>query len=120
MRKTQLDTISLVASLLLVLVLSACSSTTPTGPVLKSIANTTPVVIVKAGDTNQLLITATFDDGTTQNVTAKCTFAIDNNQIATVSTGGLITAIKVGQANITVSFISGYVSTQIVVPVGVT
>jgi hypothetical protein len=117
--KRQLVTISLVASLLLALVISACSPATPTGPVLKSIANTTPVVMVKAGDTNQLIITATFVDGTTQNVTAKCTFATDNAQIATVSAGGLITAIKAGQANISVSYIGGYVSSQVFVPVGV-
>jgi hypothetical protein len=118
-RKNQLVTILLVTGLLLALPLSACSSA-PTGPLMKSIANTTQVVILTNGGTNQLLITATFEDGTTKDVTAKCTYTIDNNQVATVSTGGLITAIKAGQANITVSYVSSYVSSQITVPLAVT
>jgi trimeric autotransporter adhesin len=118
-RKKLLVTILLITGILSALSLSACFST-QSGPLMKSIANTTQVVILATGDTNQLLITATFEDGTTQNVTAKCTYTIDNNQVATISAGGLITAIKAGRANITVSYVSSYVSSQITVPVAVT
>jgi len=110
----------LTAIILLTLILPGCTgSTTPTGPALKTIANDVQIISLKVGATQQLKITATFDDGSTKDVTAACTYSSSVPAAAAVSATGLVTAVAAGAANIGVSYKSGAVISQIVEPVGV-
>jgi uncharacterized protein YjdB len=68
-----------------------------------------------AGYTQQLQVTANFSDGTSQNVTQSSTYASSAPNIATVSSGGLITTVAQGAATITVT--SGSNSTTVPVAV---
>jgi uncharacterized protein YjdB len=74
-------------------------------------------LVVKS--TQQLYINAAFADGSTQTVTYKCTYKSDDEKVATVSTGGLVTGVSQGAANITASYTAGGVTQTVVVPVDV-
>lgn len=56
------------------------------------------------GQTSQLTATATFSDGTTQNVTAAAAWVSSNNGLATVSSAGLVTAVASGTVTITATY----------------
>jgi hypothetical protein len=56
------------------------------------------------GQTVQLTATATLSDGTTQNVTATATWLSSNSGFATVSAGGLVTAVGSGTVTITATY----------------
>ena len=51
--------------------------------------------------TSQLTATATLSGGTTENVTSTATWRSSNTAVATVSSGGLVTAVAAGTATIT-------------------
>lgn len=94
---------------LLLIVASACggnSSTAPTPtptPTISSIglsANLT--ALNKKGATTQTIATATFSNGTTQDVTGTCAnWQSDNQSVVTVNGSGLLTAQSSGSATIT-------------------
>ncbi len=72
-------------------------NTTPI-PVSLSIAPASPA-LTTAGQTVQLIITALYPDSSTRNVTAATTgtnYTISNPKIATISPGGLVTAVTSG------------------------
>ncbi len=73
-------------------------------------------VSMSSSSTQQLLVTATFSDGTSQNVTQSATYASSNTSIAAVSAGGLVQGVSTGNATVTVSL--GSASTT--VPVTIT
>ncbi len=52
----------------------------------------------------QLTAIATLSDGTTQNVTSATTWQSSSATVATVSTGGLVTAVAAGTATITATY----------------
>lgn len=54
--------------------------------------------------TQQLTVTANYASGATEDVTASASYSSSNDAVATVSTGGLITAVGEGSATITASF----------------
>jgi uncharacterized protein YjdB len=83
--------------------LQASASVTITPLAVKSIAAAPATVTLAAGLTQQLSVTATMDDNSTQDVTAGSTYASSAASVATVSTGGKITAVAVGTATITVT-----------------
>ena len=62
------------------------------------------------GQTQQLAISAEYttdgstSSGVSKDVTSKCTFQCSNDQVATVSSAGLVTAVGNGDATITVSY----------------
>jgi uncharacterized protein YjdB len=56
-----------------------------------------------AGATQQLLVTANFTDGSSQNVTQSSTYTSSAPSIATVSSGGLVTTVAQGTATVTVT-----------------
>ena len=56
---------------------------------------------IATGATQQLSATATYDDGTTQNVTSEVTWSSSSSAVATVSSAGLVTAISPGTATVT-------------------
>ncbi len=57
-----------------------------------------------SGTTSQLTATATMSDKTTQNVTSQATWQSGNTAVATVSTGGLVTAVGNGQTDIRATY----------------
>ncbi|SDJ03730.1 Ig-like domain (group 2) [Frankineae bacterium MT45] len=56
------------------------------------------------GLTGQLAATANYSDGTSTSITSSATWSSANPSVATVSSGGLLTAVGVGATTITVSF----------------
>ena len=56
------------------------------------------------GQTVQLTATATFSNGTTQNVTATTTWQSSNTGVATVTSGGLVTAVTSGSVTLTATY----------------
>jgi len=88
-------------------------------PVLVSIAASPSPVPLTVDGTQQLVITAAYSDLTTADVTADATYATDNVSVATVSTGGLITAVAEGAATITVSYTEDEITKMTAVSVSV-
>ena len=85
------------------------TSTTP-APLLTSIAitNTSPVNLT-IGSTQQFTATGTYSDDSLQELTLKATWSSSDPNTATVSSFGLITAVNVGNTDITAS-LSGITS----------
>jgi hypothetical protein len=59
---------------------------------------------LSAGSTSQFSATASLADGTGQNVTGNATWQSSNAAVATVSAGGLVTAVGPGTARITATY----------------
>ncbi|GAJ18168.1 unnamed protein product, partial [marine sediment metagenome] len=95
--------------------------TVATGVVLESIAATPAAVTVSIAGTQQLTVTAPYDDASTVDVTATSTYVSDNEAVATVTSpgGGLITGVAQGTATVTVSYTEGAVTVTTDVPVRV-
>jgi uncharacterized protein YjdB len=55
------------------------------------------------GTTQQLTATCTYSDGTSRDMTSQATWSSSNTGVATVSTSGLVTAVSAGSASITAS-----------------
>jgi hypothetical protein len=86
---------------------AACGqSTTPTPAPLAvtSVAITGMLTLPAAGQTSQLVATATFADGTSQVVTNQATWQSLNPTVATVTTSGLVAALTYGTAVVTATF----------------
>jgi len=88
---------------------------TVTQATVQSIAVAPTNVSVPAGMTQQLTVTATYSDGTTKDVTAQATYQSAQENITTVSAGGLITGVAVGNTTISVKFGDKTVSVPITV-----
>jgi uncharacterized protein YjdB len=86
------------------------------GPVvLQSIAVLPPGVPLRPGATAQLTVMGTYSDGAVLNVTSGSTFSSASSAVATVSSGGLVTAVANGTATITATHTaSGLVATDLV------
>jgi uncharacterized protein YjdB len=85
------------------------------GLTLESIAATPAPVVLAQGATQQLKITAAFNDRSMQDVTASATYASSSTAVATVSAAGLVTAVSAGSATITASYQGQTVTAQITV-----
>jgi hypothetical protein len=92
------------------LLISACSSTTTSPTSMAPSSATVSFVAVKGstdfmsiGQTVQLTATATFADGATKNVSATATWQ-SRSVAATVSSGGLVTAVTSGTVTITATY----------------
>jgi uncharacterized protein YjdB len=72
-------------------------------PALSNIALELPKDI-EAGTSVTLKVTATYLDGTNQNVSSKSTFSSSNTAIASIDATGNVKGIKVGNATITANF----------------
>lgn len=100
--------IALVAFVLAAIV-AACSKkdtpTTPSGTTLTSITITGPSTLTSSGQQGQLTATATFSDGSKQDVTTSATWQTSASSIATVSGSGVVTAVGSGSATITASYL---------------
>jgi len=98
-----------VLMLLLALAGTGCGDDKPTAPTMPTTpvpASMTSVVIAgnltltEIGQTSQLVATARFSDGTTKNVTSEGAWRSDNNAIATVSPGGVLTMVGFGASSV--------------------
>jgi uncharacterized protein YjdB len=80
---------------------SACgSSTSPSSVSSVSVTGAPPVV----GSSSQYTATATMSNGTTEVVTSTATWTSSDPTIATVTPGGLVTAIAEGTVTIQATF----------------
>lgn len=75
-----------------------------TAPTLQSITATPPTISFVQGATQQLQVTASLGNNTTQDVTSTATYTSSDASIATVSASGLIAAVSVGQATVTAAY----------------
>src|SRR5206468_4243632 len=56
---------------------------------------------VKVGASVQYVATGTYSDGSTQNLTTSVTWTSSNSGVATITSGGVASTLKVGSATIT-------------------
>ncbi|TMV50690.1 hypothetical protein FE783_08345 [Paenibacillus mesophilus] len=61
-------------------------------------------LLLKSGATEQMTLTATFSDGTTQDVTGEAEWSTRSYKIADISDTGLISAVGYGKTSITAKF----------------
>jgi len=78
-------------------------TSTPRGELQSIVASPTEVRLL-VDETQQLMVTATYSDDSTDDVTAESTYASDDETVATVSEAGLITAVAEGSATVIVSY----------------
>ena len=59
-----------------------------------------------AEETQQLTVTATYEDAETEDVTedTRCVYTTSDDEVATVDTAGLVTAVATGEATITATY----------------
>jgi hypothetical protein len=94
-----------VLPVLSILGLSGCISSAVSNLFITGVKLTpaNPTIAVTA--TQQFVLTATYLDGQTSNVTTSdSTYASDNKAVATVNGSGLATAVAIGTANISASY----------------
>ncbi|OAI47917.1 hypothetical protein AYO44_08560, partial [Planctomycetaceae bacterium SCGC AG-212-F19] len=73
-------------------------------------------VVQKLGGKQQTRVVATYVDGTTRDVSAEAFLTSGNTEVATASpTGGLLTAVRRGEAPLLVRFEGAYVATTLTV-----
>lgn len=112
-----------VVSLALLLQLSACGgsgvSSTQGTPTLSSIAVTSALSIVSAGQTLQFAAEATYSDNSTKDVTSTANWASSSATIATIAQGGLATGLATGITTISasVSGVTGMTQMTVNIPV---
>jgi len=90
----------------LVVLLSACGGksstpTTPTATLSSATMAGATATLSAVGQTSQIVVTGTYSDGSTKDITAQTSFVSDNSSVATVSGSGLVTAVSNGTASIT-------------------
>jgi len=73
-------------------------------------------VFVEMGKTAQINVTATFADGSTEDVTPFCDFRVQDDAIATMTITGLISSQKPGDSGLAISYRGNVVSARILVP----
>jgi hypothetical protein len=102
----------LVAIGLCVLATACGSATSPSVVSTVTVTGAAPAV----GSSSQYAAVANMSNGTTENVTTTATWTSSNADIATVSAGGLVTAITEGTVAISATFDNITGSTQAAVP----
>lgn len=85
----------------------SCGSSTPTNPT-PAVPSATQVIVTGStpamGGSSQFTATATLSDGSTQNVTSQAAWTSSNQNVATVSATGSVTAVSGGTARITATY----------------
>jgi hypothetical protein len=88
--------------------LGACKKSSPAAPTpvatLQSVAVSGSLSFANKNQTSQLTATATMSDGTTQNVTSTATWASSSGSVASVSSGGLLTALGNGTSYVSATY----------------
>ena len=80
---------------------SGTATLTVTNATVLSVQVSPASATLAVGNTQQLTVTATFTDTSSQNVTSSATYSSSNPSAATVSTGGKVTAVGTGSSTIT-------------------
>jgi uncharacterized protein YjdB len=80
---------------------SVTGTTTLTVPALSSIAVTPSSPTILPGATQQMTATGTYQGGGTQNISSQVTWSSGTTSVATVSSGGVVTAVTAGTSTIT-------------------
>ena len=80
---------------------TSTSAMTVTAVAVTSMQITPSTVTIPAGGVQQLLVTANFSDGTSQNVTTSVTYTSSKPSIATVNVSGSLSSLATGSATIT-------------------
>lgn len=82
----------------------ACGKSTPAnpGPTVATLTLSPATDLIKIKGTEKFSVTAAYTTGATEAVTASWT--VDNQQVATVDSGGTATGVGAGQATITASY----------------
>lgn len=75
------------------------------------------LVFSEAGETSQLQAVAVWSDGTREDVTPLCRFQTNNEQVAGVTEGGLITSGEPGDTHVVVFYDTGVIPIPILRPV---
>jgi Carboxypeptidase regulatory-like domain/Bacterial Ig-like domain (group 2) len=87
------------------IVVSGCESSTPSNP-----SNTTVASVIVAGTppaagaSSQFTAIAVRPDGSSESVTSKATWRSSNTSVATVSAGGVVTAVTAGSVEISATY----------------
>ena len=81
--------------------INATAALTVTSATALSIQLTPTTVSLAASQTQQLLATATFSDGTSQDVTSSVAYTVLNANVVSVNLAGLLTAIGPGTSSVT-------------------
>ncbi len=91
-------------------------------PSLTSISVSPTSVYLDEGDTQQLTVKANYSNGSSSTVTSNAIYSSSNTTVATVSSGGKITAKNAGSTTITVKYggFTKYVSVYVYEPVYLT
>lgn len=101
--------LALVSSLALAIAITGCqgmpasTGSTSTAKTLTSISVSPATANVSAGDTQQFTATAKYSDGSTANVSSSVTWVVGSSSIATINSGGLLTAVAAGSTSVTAS-----------------
>lgn len=97
------------------------SPTSSREPVLVSIRVGPANLTVPAGTTAQLVATATYDDGTTEDVTSRATWTSHDPKVVSVDTAGTVTGEHAGVTNVVAALgqVAGDVSVEVTTPSGV-
>ena len=89
-------------------------------PILQSITVTPSNSSLVVGATQQMSAVGTFNDGSTSVVTSKSTWSTSNAAIATVTSGGLVTAVNAGTTpptSVTITATDGAISSSTTISV---
>ena len=104
-RKISPSICALYTSLLAVFLLSlGCGGTSVnSGKTMTAIAVTPATASIAAGATQQFTATATYNDGSSGNVTTSVTWTSSSAAVATIATSGVATAVAAGSSTVTAS-----------------
>ncbi len=97
---------ALAVAMTLAAVFGACDKKTPADPTptTQAITITGTLSLANKSETSQLAATASLSDGSTLTITTTATWTSSNTAVATVNSGGLVTALTNGTTVITVTY----------------
>ena len=106
LRRCCLSSALTLLSLSVIALLSGCGGSSGPKLIAKSVTSmaVTPAnPSIAVGATQQLTATASYSDGSTANVTTSVTWTSSAASVATVNSGGMVTAVAAGSATVTAS-----------------
>ena len=86
------------------------------GDVAKVILNPPDIAFKKAGDVQQVQVSARFSDGSEADITSFCDFRTNDDAVAEVTNLGLVKSLKAGSTAIVVSYRGNVLPVRIMVP----
>jgi hypothetical protein len=75
------------------------------------------ILFAAPGETVQLKATAVWPDGTREDVTPLCRFGSNSDQVATITTDGLVTATDPGDTHVVISYDNAVIAVPVIRPV---